>query len=108
MKVKCSRCNRPIDGFVVRLESSITVFKLEPSGILTPYTNFEEPTSEMLCPSCFEEYSKCLNQLNENAQELSLDEITQIIDDIQFSDSFEDLGVAIEEDVCYDSALEDE
>ena len=95
MKIRCSRCGKVIeDNVVIRLESSVTICELTQSGLNTPYTNFQDPTSEMICKECFNEYCACLNQLNENVQAKNLANMVEVIDDIQYEDDFEDLDDA--------------
>jgi len=64
MAIRCSRCARTIGDALIRVENSTQVFKVSDTGVLVPYSNLSEPTSELLCPECFEKYAQCLDELN--------------------------------------------
>lgn len=86
MNLYCSHCGKPIKDIVIRIESSVTVLKPEANGLLTPYTNFQEPTSEMLCLDCFDRYTQCINTLNEEINTSRISNMVEIIDSIQYGE----------------------
>lgn len=90
MKIACSRCGKLIDDVVIRVESSITVFKPEPNGMMTPFNNLKEPTSEMLCLDCFDKYTKCLDSLNQDTENSRIANMVAVIDSLQYGDDYEE------------------
>lgn len=88
MKIVCSRCGKIIDDVVIRVESSIVVFKPEPNGMMTPYNNLKEPTSEMLCLDCFDKYAKCLNSLNQDLESNRIANMVEVVDSLQYGDDY--------------------
>lgn len=86
MAIRCSRCARTIGDALIRVENSIQVFKVSDTGVLVPYSNLSEPTSELLCPECFEKYAQCLDELNKEYNGAYIADMVEVIDDIQYGD----------------------
>lgn len=86
-KVRCSRCGKVIDKTVIRLENTIQVYKISETGVMVPYNNLSEPTSEILCPECFDKYCQAIDRLNEEYSGMYLADMVEVMDDIQYGDS---------------------
>lgn len=86
MKYICSRCNKEIEDLMIKIETTYQVLKKADTGVLIPYNNLSEPTSELLCPECFDLYSKCMDQLNEEYEGSYIANMVEVIDDIQYGD----------------------
>lgn len=86
-KVRCSRCCKSIEKTVIRLENTIQVYKISETGVMVPYNNLTEPTSELLCPECFEKYCKCIDELNKEYEGMYLADMVEVVDDIQYGDN---------------------
>lgn len=86
-RVRCSRCGKTIEKTVIRLENTIQVYKISETGVMVPYNNLTEPTSELLCPECFEKYCKCIDELNKEYEGMYLADMVEVVDDIQYDDN---------------------
>lgn len=82
--LKCSRCGQDLEDTLIKLENNITVYKISDTGVMIPYHNLEEPTSEFLCPECFEKYCDCLDELNKEYDGRYLVNLVEVIDDVQY------------------------
>lgn len=84
MEIRCSRCNSKITDLVFRVDLKIIPSQITKEGLLRPFPNTGEGTSEMLCKECFEKYCDCLDALNKTYEEDYLANMVEIIDDIQY------------------------
>lgn len=86
-RIRCSRCGNVIEKTVIRLENTIQVYKISETGVMVPFNNLAEPTSEILCPKCFDKYCKAIGTLNEEYNGMYLADMVEVMDDIQYGDS---------------------
>lgn len=80
----CSRCGKEITDMYVRINTSFEVIKITEEGCHTPYSNLSEPTSEILCQDCFNDYCECLDSLNKMNDGVLVADMIQVIDDVQY------------------------
>ena len=98
----CSRCGKELKDYIVKVTTSFEIFKVTDNGVFVPFNNVSDPTSEYLCADCFDEYSKCIDRLNHINGGLYTQDVTKIVDDIQYGFNNTCSQVNIEEDVKYD------
>lgn len=80
----CSRCGKELTDMYVRINTSFEVVKITEEGCHTPYSNLSEPTSEILCQDCFNDYCECLDSLNKMNDGVLVADMIQVIDDVQY------------------------
>lgn len=64
MAWRCSRCGKVLTDYIIKITTTFEVFKSAEEGIMVPFSNLSEPTSEMLCAQCFDDYAAVIDLLN--------------------------------------------
>ena len=84
MKLRCSRCGEMINGVYIQIMTHYQIKELTEEGNILPYPNATEPTSEMLCPNCFNKYAEVIDSLNQEYQNIYMSNMVEVVDDIQY------------------------
>lgn len=60
----CTRCGREFTDLRVEVGLGIYVSRLKESDVWEGIANLDQTSTEVLCPSCFDEFAQVLGQLN--------------------------------------------
>ena len=86
MKLRCSRCGKELKGAFIQIKTEYQLKEISEEGMIMAYPNASEPTSEMLCPDCFNKYAEVIDSLNQEYQNIYMSNMVEVIDDIQYDD----------------------
>lgn len=92
-KMICSRCGKEIKDIYTKISTGFEVVSLTEEGCSVRYSNISEPTSEILCSDCFNEYCECIDSLNKKNNGLLIVDMVEVIDDVQYGCGRPDLNV---------------
>ena len=87
MKWRCSRCGKPLEGSLIQIKTQYVINEITEEGALIPYNNLSEPTSELVCQSCFDHYAEVINSLNNDYNNIYMSNMVEVIDDIQYANT---------------------
>lgn len=65
----CTRCGKKFDGLRIEIEQKINTQRQQNTTDWEPLPNLRLDSYEILCQSCFDKYSKIMEQMNISKEE---------------------------------------